>query len=104
LRMGLAASHDGARQLVRHGHVQVNGHRANIPGMVLKPGAVIAVKNNAKSRALAQRGVDATESRSTPAWLTVDSKNFSGEFVRVPTRDEIGPVVDEQLVVELYSK
>ena len=72
--------------------------------MIVNPGATVTVRDKPKSRALAAHGLEATEGREVPVWVTVDPKSFSGEFVRIPTREEIAPIVDEQLVVELYSK
>lgn len=103
-RMGFAASRNAARQLVCHNHVLVDGRKANIPSMILNPGSKVTVRDNPKSKALASFGLEATEGRELRVWVTVDPKSLSGEFVRIPTRDEIAPIVDEQLVVELYSK
>lgn len=103
-RLGFAASRADARQFVAHNHVVVNGRKANIPSMIVPIGGVIEVRNRPRSREAAGRNLEATESRELAVWLTRDPKNFSGQLVRVPTRDEIAPIVNEQLVVELYSK
>jgi len=103
-RLGFAPSQRAARQFVRHGHVLVNGIKATVPSMLLKAGAVIKVKDSARSRAKAAASLEAVGGRGVPSWLSLDAKNFSGEFLRVPTRDEIAPAVNERLVVELYSK
>jgi small subunit ribosomal protein S4 len=103
-RLGFAASRRAARQLVTHSHVTVNGRRAAVASMVLSPGSVVQVRDNPKSRALAGLSLEASESREMAPWLSLDAKAFTGEFVRLPTRDEIAPIADEQLVVELYSK
>ncbi|MDI6774747.1 MAG: 30S ribosomal protein S4 [Verrucomicrobiota bacterium] len=103
-RLGLAPSRRAARQLVTHSHVLVNGHRATIPSMILLPGMVVAVKDRARSRDMATRGIETAESRPVPPWLTLDAKKLSAQVARVPTRDEIAPIVNEQLIVELYSK
>jgi len=104
-RMGFAASRRAARQFVLHGHVQVNGHTANVPSMVLTPGSTIQVKDHPKSRERAKFALEhESAGRQVPSWMTFDATKFSGELVRIPTRDEIAPLVDEQLVVELYSK
>lgn len=103
-RMGFALSRAAARQLVLHGHVTVNGKRATIPSMQIGPGSVIVIRDAPRSRALASRALDVGEGRPVPPWLSVDARNFSGEYLRLPTRSEIAPLVDEQLVVELYSK
>mgnify|MGYP001272873643 CR=1 FL=1 len=103
-RLGFALSRRSARQFVTHSHVTVNGRRASVPSMLLKAGSVVQVKDNPKSRNAAKMSMDVAETREIPSWLSLDEKNFSGVLVRIPSRDEIAPIVDEQLVVELYSK
>jgi small subunit ribosomal protein S4 len=103
-RLGFAASRRAARQLVTHNHISVNGHKANIPSLILRPGAVVRVKDKPRSRARVGVSLEAAEGKPISPWLSLDAKNFTGEFIRVPTRDEIAPVVNEQLIVELYSK
>jgi small subunit ribosomal protein S4 len=103
-RLGFAASRHAARQLVLHEHVLVNGKKASIPSMIVKPGAVIQISEKPRSRGLAARGLELTEGRQMAPWLSRDVKKFSGEVMRIPSREEIAPIVDEQLVVELYSK
>ena len=87
-----------------HGHVRLNGKTANVPSMTVDAGSTIEVSPAKKSRELAARGLEVSEGRGVPVWMALDAKNFKGEFVRVPTRDEIAPIVNEQLIVELYSK
>ncbi len=103
-RLGFASSRRAARQFVAHGHIVVDGRKCDIPSTILKAAAVVMVKENAKSRAFAGKSMEAGASREVPQWMSLDAKNFSGQLVRIPTREEIAPVVDEQLVVELYSK
>ncbi len=103
-RLGFASSRRAARQLVLHNHVMVNGRKANIPSRVLKAGDYITVKDHKKSRELAQRSLDATEGKTLVPWLELDRKNFRGEILHVPARDEMMPLVDEQLIVEMCSK
>lgn len=103
-RLGFASSRREARQFVTHQHVTVNGKRANIPSMQITPGSVIKVKAKQASKEKAQRGLEANASRSLPAWLTRDDQELSGTLLRIPSRDEIAPIVNEQLIVELYSK
>jgi len=103
-RLGFAVSRRAARQFVSHDHVTVDGGKANIPSMIVKPGSVIQVKDRAGSRAAAARSLELTEGGELSPWLSRDVKAFSGSLARIPTREEIAPVVDEQLVVELYSK
>lgn len=103
-RLGFASSRAGARQLVSHGHVQVNGRKVNVPSFAAKPGDTITVKDTPKSRSLASRNLELTQITPVPDWLTIDKDHFSGAVSRIPTRDEIAPIVNEQLIVELYSR
>jgi small subunit ribosomal protein S4 len=103
-RLGFAASRRAARQLVLHGHVTVNGRRADVPSMVLKAGDRIQAKSRPRSQDAARRGIEAAQARELSSWLGLDKETLRGEVLRVPTREEIGPFVNEQLVVELYSK
>jgi small subunit ribosomal protein S4 len=103
-RMGFAKTRQGARQLVAHGHVQVNGRKLNVASANLKVGDKVSIKEAAGSKRLAQRNLDQTQIVTVPEWLIVDRDNLAGEVTRVPTRDEINPIANEQLVVELYSR
>lgn len=103
-RMGFAPSRRAARQMVGHSHVLVNGRRAAVPSMVLSPGALVEVRQNNHSRELVRRGLEAAQGREPAPWLSIDAKNFRGSLLRIPGREEIAPLVNEQLVVELYSK
>lgn len=103
-RLGFAKTLAGARQMVGHGHVVLNGHKATIASMNLKPGDKVSIKERVKSKSLAQRGVELTQIVVVPDWLIVDKETLTGTVARIPTRDEINPIVNEQLVVELYSR
>ncbi len=103
-RMGLAPSRRAARQFVRHGHVRINGIKVDIPSYKVKPGEVIQARDVKRSREFSKAHLDAAESRGWPSWLNVDKAEFKAVLDHVPTRDEIAPVVNEQLIVELYSK
>lgn len=103
-RLGFAPSRRAARQFIRHGHVLVNGHRATIPSMVLRAGDAVQVREKTNSREVARPWMDAAESRGLAPWLRLDKNAFLGEVLHVPTREEIQPIVNEQRVVELYSK
>jgi small subunit ribosomal protein S4 len=103
-RLGFAPSRRAARQMVGHSHLTVNGKRADRPSLMLRPGAVVAVKDRPRVRQEITRNVEVAETRPLPVWLARDSKALTGQYVRVPTRDEIAPVVNERLIVELYSK
>lgn len=103
-RLGFAPSRSAARQFVRHGHVTVDGCKANIPSMMMKKGSVVEVKEREQSRAYAGLCVEKNEARGVVPWLTVNKDAMSGEVLHVPTREEIGSPINEQLIVELYSK
>jgi small subunit ribosomal protein S4 len=104
LRLGFSKTLRGARQLVAHGHIRVNGRKVNIASMNLKPGDKIAVKEKANSKSLVQRGLELTQVSTVPDWLLASRENMTGEVVRLPLREDINPIVNEQLVVELYSR
>ena len=103
-RLGFANTRRGARQLVGHGHVKVNGRKVDISSFTVKPGDAVTVRDNPKSRQLATRNLDLTQISPVPDWLTVNREALSGSVARVPSREEIAPVVNEQLIVELYSR
>ncbi len=103
-RLGFAVSRSSARQFVLHKHVAVNGRTVNVPSMVLKVGDVIVVRDRPRSRDLATRSLEAATTRQMPGWLAVDPKSFRGELLSIPTREQIAPVVEEQAIVELYSR
>jgi small subunit ribosomal protein S4 len=102
-RLGFAASRRAARQLVLHGHFTVNGRRANVASMILKVGDRIDTKKRKQSQEAVKRTVEAVSGELSP-WLYVDKEALRGEVLRIPSREEIAPFVNEQLVVELYSK
>ena len=103
-RLGFAPSRRAARQYVLHGHVTVNGRKAAVPSMVLSQGDVVAVKDKAKSRDFATKSLDAATKAQMPAWINLDRTAFKAEIVEIPTREQIAPIVDEQAIVELYSR
>ncbi len=103
-RLGLAATRRQARQLVSHGHITVNGKRLDIPSALIKVGDVIGVKEKSRSTALFKEIAESKNALSVPAWLTADIQNLSGSVTRFPNRDEIDIPVDEQAIVELYSR
>ena len=103
-RIGFARSRRAARQFVLHKHVQVNGKRANVPSMILKVGDRIVVKDRKPSREQAKKALEVTDGKTIVPWLSLDRAAFQAEILRLPTREEIAPLVDEQLVVELCSK
>ncbi len=103
-RLGLANTRAAARQLVSHGHVLVNGRRVNVASYSVKAGDEIGIRDKPKSRQLVLRNLDLTQIFPVPDWLTVDRDSLSGKVVRIPSREEIQPSVNEQLIVELYSR
>jgi small subunit ribosomal protein S4 len=103
-RLGLANSRRAARQMVNHGHIAVNGRKVTIASYITKVGETIEARGNAVSRQLATRGLAAMSIATVPEWLLMDKDNFKGEVKRIPTREEIAPIVNEQLIIELYSR
>ena len=104
-RLGLATSRAQARQLVRHGHFQVNGVKVNIPSYLTKVGDVIKVKEASSNGAIFKEIVEANENgRPVPTWLEADLQNRTGKIMALPSREEIDLPVQEHLIVELYSK
>ncbi len=103
-RMGYANTRFASRQLVSHRHITVNGKIVNIASFQVKPGDVVAAKNSPRSQQLVGRFLEMTLGNPTPDWVTVDRDKMSAVFNRVPIRDEINPIANEQLVVELYSR
>jgi len=102
--LGLANTRAAARQMVGHGHITVNGRKVNIPSYALKVNDVIEVKNNNVSRQLATKNLEVATSRAVPDWLSLSKEEFKGTVMRIPTRDEINPIANEQAVVEFYSR
>ena len=103
-RLGFAPSRRAARQFVLHGHILVNDRKAAIPSHVLKVGDVVSVKDAAKSKDAANRSVEAATGAQLPVWMQFDKTNLKAEILAVPTREQIAPIVDEQAIVELYSR
>jgi small subunit ribosomal protein S4 len=102
--LGLANTRAAARQMVSHGHILVNGRKVNVPSFALKVNNVIEVKNNNVSRQLATKNMEISTSRSVPDWLILSKEEFKGTVMRIPTREEIQPIANEQAVVEFYSR
>ena len=100
-RMGIAPTRAAARQLVSHCHITRNGEVCSIPSVILKPGDVVAVRERSKSLEVIQNSVS---SASKYSWLEFDPKSLTGKYLNVPVREEIPETINEQLIVELYSK
>ena len=103
-QLGFANTRAAARQMVSHGHITVKGRKVNIPSFALKVNDVIEVKNNNVSRQLANKNLEVATSRAVPDWLSLNKEEFKGTVMRIPTRDEIQPIANEQAVVEFYSR
>ncbi len=103
-RLGFASDRAQARQLVNHGHMLVNGHKADIPSMILKPGDVVTVEENARKHTYWKDVVDVAEKRVAPLWLERDARGLYGRVLRLPERAEIDGNLNEQLIVEYYSR
>ena len=102
-RLGLATSRAQARQFVRHGHFLVNGKKVNIPSYSLKAGDLVAVRESSRENASILHAIEEVKGRGVPEWLTLDGQ-MGGKVMSVPTREQINLPVQEQLIVELYSK
>ncbi len=103
-RLGFANTRRGARQLVGHGHVAVNGTKVDISSFNVKAGDTVTVREKPKSKQLATRNLELTQIVPVPDWLTINREAMSGTVARIPSREEIAPIVNEQLIVELYSR
>jgi small subunit ribosomal protein S4 len=101
-RLGFAASRAQARQLIRHGHFHVNGRRVNIPSYQVRPNDVVSMKPSSSAEAVIRDATDLTA--SVAPWLQADHDNLTGKVLKLPERTEIDTPVQEQLIVELYSK
>ena len=103
-RMGFASTRAEARQLVRHGHFEVNGRRVNIPSYLVKVNDTISVKEKSKKLERFKEILDVTGAKIVPNWLEVDQENLTGKVAALPAREDIDLQVQEHLIVELYSK
>ncbi len=103
-RMGFGASRTEARQLVRHNGITVNGSKVNIPSFQVSPGDVIAVNESAKNQLRVKAASDMAQQRGLPEWMDVDGTKLEGTFKTMPERSDLPAEIQEQLVVELYSK
>ena len=103
-RLGFAASRAQARQLIRHGHVVVNGRKVNIPSLTLAQGAVVAIKEKSRQNPLITTAVETAKGRGVPGWLELSAGEFQGKVLSLPRREDVSLPVNEKLIVELYSK
>lgn len=103
-RLGFAPSRPSARQLVLHGHFSVNGRKAGIPSFRVRAGDVIAVRDKSRNMPLIQGAIENRGARTVPDWLEANTKTIKGRLVRVPGREAIPTTIQENMIVELYSK
>jgi small subunit ribosomal protein S4 len=103
-RLGFATSRAQARQLVRHGHFTVNGRKVDIPSYSVKPGDVVSVRQSSRKNASILHAMEEVKGRGVPEWLQFDADQVSAKVSSIPTREQINLPVQEQLIVELYSK
>ena len=103
-RLGFGNSRQAARQLVNHGHVLVNGKRVDIASYQVKPGDKVKIAAKPSAQQLALRMIDLTQSSPLADWLTLDKEGLEGTISRIPDKADIAPLVNEQLIVELYSR
>jgi small subunit ribosomal protein S4 len=103
-RLGFADSRRQARQLVRHGHFALNGRRTDIPSALVKPGDAVSVMQKARGLEYFKIAQEGLARKSVPTWLTLDVSSMSGQVVALPGREEIEVAINEQLVVEFYSR
>jgi small subunit ribosomal protein S4 len=103
-QLGFANTRAQARQMVNHGHIRVNGRKVSIPSFAVRVNDVIEVRDSTVSRQMAIRNLELSTSRAVPEWLLFDKTALRGTVVRLPTRDDIQPVANEQAVVEFYSR
>jgi len=103
-RLGFATSRAEARQLVRHGHIEVSGRKVNIPSFHVSPGQEIAIREKSRNSAAIQRALDLAGGRSVPPWLGLNREALKGTVISVPKREDVNFPIQEQMVVELYSK
>jgi len=103
-RLGFASDHAEARQLVRHGHFRINGHKVNIPSFLCRSNDVVEVRDSSKKINRVLESVAAVELRGVPKWLELDKDGLKGRLSALPSREDLTMPIREQLIVELYSK
>ena len=103
-RLGFARTRKEARQMVTHGHISVNGRRVDIPSFRVRPGELVSVAPKAKELLVVKSALVSNERVQVPAWLEIDIEKLQGSVLSLPTRDQIDLDINEQLIVELYSK
>jgi small subunit ribosomal protein S4 len=102
--LGFASSRAQARQFVRHGHVLVDAAKTDIPSFQVRPGQKVAVKEDSRKNDFIRASVETARGRGVPEWLELDAESFTGTMLRIPTREDVKLPIQEQLIVELYSR
>ena len=102
--LGFASSRSQSRQLVRHGHIEVDGRKVTIPSFQVRDGQVIAIRESSRKNEFIRTAVESARGRGIPEWLVLDDENFSGKVQNLPSREDIKLPIQEQLIVELYSR
>ena len=103
-RIGFATTRAFSRQLVNHGHIKVNGRKVSTPSFIVKPGDVIDVRDTAVSRQLVTKSLESAQVRPLPDWISFNREAMRAQVARVPSLDDIQPIVNVQLIVEFYSR
>lgn len=103
-RIGFASSRNQARQLVRHKHILVNGRKVNVPSFLVSEGDVVTIREKSRANALLNENLEAVARRGVPSWLELDKDNYKAVVKTLPNREELTMPIQEQLIVELYSK
>ena len=103
-RIGFASSRNQARQIVRHNHILVNGHRVNIPSFLISIGDVITLKEKSRANGMINENLEAVARRGTPTWIELEKDNYKATIKALPNREELTMPIQERLIVELYSK
>jgi small subunit ribosomal protein S4 len=103
-RLGFATSRAQARQLVRHGHFDVSGHKVDVPSFLVRPGDVVAVRPSSQQSIFFRTLVEDLQHRASPEWLARDDETLSGRVLALPTRGDVSVAIQEQLIVEYYSR
>lgn len=102
--LGFGTTRAGARQMVSHGQVKVNGRKVSIPSYALRVNDTIEIRDHSRARQMATKNLESSTSRAVPDWLSLNREAFKGVVMRIPSRDEIQPIANEQAVVEFYSR
>jgi len=103
-RIGFATTRPFARQMVNHGHIRVNGKKVSTASFNVKPGDIVEVRPTAVSQQLANKSLESAQIHTVPDWILFQKEAYKAQITRVPTRDDIQPIVNEQLIVEFYSR